>query len=197
MPRISAPTVAEHRRHQREALLAAATELLVEGGVSAVTPGAVGAAAGLSRPAVYQYFASGPAILGAIIEDAFPKANAALLEVLDSDAPPAERIDTYLRETLRLAADGAHRAAAALSGAQLPEEFRGRLRELHREQAAPLMSALRELAAENPSAIGNVDLTAMLLGGVVEAAMRALEHGAPLAAVTRHTIAHVRGSLHL
>ena len=59
MPKISAPTVAEHRVRQRDALLHAATELLVDGGVSAVTPAAVGAAAGLARPSVYQYFSSG------------------------------------------------------------------------------------------------------------------------------------------
>src|SRR5690606_26739116 len=122
MPRISAPTVAEHRAQQREALIEAATELLVTGGVAAVTPAAVGAAAGLSRPAVYQYFASGPAILGAVIEDAFPRANAALLSVLDPEASPTERIDTYLREALRLAEDGIHRPVTALTGAQLPEE---------------------------------------------------------------------------
>ena len=45
MPKISAPPVAQHRVRQRDALLRAATELLVNGGVSAVTPAAVGAAA--------------------------------------------------------------------------------------------------------------------------------------------------------
>lgn len=50
MPKISAPTVAEHRVRQRGALLRAAIELLVDGGVSAVTPAAVSAAAGLARP---------------------------------------------------------------------------------------------------------------------------------------------------
>src|SRR5690606_34384147 len=101
-----------------------------------------------------QYFASGPAILGAVIEDAFPRANAALLSVLDPEASPTERIDTYLREALRLAEDGIHRPVTALTGAQLPEEFRERLRELHRQQAEPFMQALAELARENPDAVG-------------------------------------------
>ena len=61
MPRIDAPTVAEHHAQRRAALLAAAEELLAEQGVEAVTPAAVGARAGLARSSVYQYFSSSPA----------------------------------------------------------------------------------------------------------------------------------------
>src|SRR5450631_3357698 len=117
MPKISAPTVAQHRVRQRGALLRAATELLVNGGVSAVTPAAVGAAAGLSRPSVYQYFSSGADILAAVVEEAFPPANESLRLALDSAVGPAEKLDTYVRETLRLAAEGASpRAGRPLHG---------------------------------------------------------------------------------
>ncbi len=127
MPKITAPTVAEHRTRQREALLAAAIELLVQGGVSAVTPAAVGAAAGLARPSVYQYFDSGAGILAAIIEDSFPRSNAQLAVALDALTEPLDVMDAYVRETLRQAATGAHRPAAALSAAHLPVECRARL----------------------------------------------------------------------
>src|SRR5665647_1897633 len=172
MPKISAPTVAEHRVRQRSALLEAATELLVSGGVSAVTPAAVGAAAGLARPSVYQYFTSGADILAGVIEDAFPRANESLQVALDAAVGPAEKLDAYVRETLRLAAEGANRPAAALAAAQLPDECLARLRELHREQAAPFMDALQTLG------VPELQLTAQLLGGVTEAAMGAIEHGA-------------------
>ncbi len=189
MPRISAPTVAEHRVRQRDALLRAATELLVAGGVNAVTPAAVGAAAGLARPSVYQYFSSGADILASVIEDAFPRANEALRVALESANGPAERLDTYVRESLRLARDGAHRPAAALAAAQLPDECMARLRELHHEQAAPFLRALQEL--ETP----DLELTAQLLGGVLEAAMRAIESGASLDAVTERTLTLVRAAV--
>ena len=189
MPKISAPTVAQHRVRQREALLRAATELLVNGGVSAVTPAAVGAAAGLSRPSVYQYFSSGADILAAVVEEAFPPANESLRLALDSAIGPAEKLDTYVRETLRLAAEGAHRPAAALAAAQLPDECLGRLRELHREQAAPFMDALQALGVQQ------LPLTAQLLSGTLESAMGAIEHGAPLAVVTDLTIALVRAAV--
>ena len=189
MPRISAPTVAQHRVRQRDALLHAATELLVSGGVSAVTPAAVGAAAGLARPSVYQYFSSGADILAAVIEDAFPRANESLQAALDGAIGPAEILDAYVRETLRLTAEGAHRPAAALAAAQLPDECLARLRELHREQAAPLLDALQTLG------VPELQLTAQLLGGVIEAAMRAIEHGAPLAVVTDLTLELVRAAV--
>ncbi|MGE5287043.1 MAG: hypothetical protein ACM3ML_07545 [Micromonosporaceae bacterium] len=41
------------------------------------------------------------------------------------------------------AAQGGHRAAAALSTADLPGECRSRLSEPHREEAAPLAAATR------------------------------------------------------
>ena len=189
MPKISAPTVAQHRARQRDALLHAATDLLVRGGVSAVTPAAVGAAAGLARPSVYQYFSSGADILAAVIEDAFPRANESLRAALGEATGPAETLDTYVRERLRLTAEGAHRPAAALAAAQLPDECLARLRELHREQAAPVLEALQMLG------VPELHLTAQLLGGVIEAAMRAIEHGAPLAVVTDLTLVLVRAAV--
>ncbi len=188
MPKISAPTVVEHRAKQRSALVAAATELLVSGGVSAVTPAAVGAAAGLSRPSVYQYFDSGAAILAAIIEDAFPPANAALAEALAGSDEPRDRIDVYVRESLKLAAAGTHRPAAALRGATLPDSCRARIAELHREQAAPFIAALAALR------VPELAITARLLGGTVEAAMDAVEAGADLDAVTARTLALVHAA---
>jgi AcrR family transcriptional regulator len=182
MPRITAPTVAEHRLRQREALLTAATELLVSQGAGAVTPGAVGAAAGLARPSVYQYFSSGADLLAAVVEDAFPRANRALGDALDEAIDPADRLDIYVRVTLQLARDGAHRAAAALAAAPLPDQCRTRLAELHREQAAPLLGALRALDVRDP------ELTAQLLGGVLRAAMAAIDAGADLETVTRRTL---------
>jgi AcrR family transcriptional regulator len=189
MPKISAPTVAEHRLRQRSALLEAAIGLLVAGGVNAITPTAVGAAAGLSRPAVYQYFSSGADILAAVIEAAFPPANDALLRALEPTKTPAERLDVYVQVTLRLAAEGAHRAAAALVAGPLPPECRVRLMELHREQAAPFLGALRELD------VPELLITTRLLGGVLEAAIAAIESGASLPAVTERTLVFIHRAI--
>ena len=182
MPRITAPTLAEHRRRQHEALLAAATEILVTRGAAAVTPATVGAAAGLARSSVYQYFSSGAGIVAAIIEDAFPRSNEAMREALSGLGEPLEIMGAYVRETVRQAAQGAHRPAAALRAADLPKECLSRLEELHREQIAPFQAALLELDLPEPM------ITGRLLGGVVEAAMGAVESGAEPEAVTRRAL---------
>lgn len=189
MPRISAPTVAKHHAQQRAALLRAATDILVDRGATAVTPAAVGAAAGLARSSVYQYFPSSAALLAAIIEEAFPPADAALRTAMARARGPAERIDAYVRETLKLAAAGAHRAAAALSAADVPPACRVRLVELHQAQAAPMVRAVHELGVPAP------ELTAALIGGLIQAAVRAVDNGAPPRTVTRRTLALIHHGL--
>ncbi|MHB8323594.1 MAG: hypothetical protein ACYDEA_10805 [Candidatus Dormibacteria bacterium] len=86
---------------------------------------------------------------------------------------PESRIDGYVRETLSLAAAGAHRAAAALAGAELPPARRTRLAELHAEQARPLLEAVTELGVTPPGP------AAELLGGLIQVAMRQVERGMP------------------
>ena len=191
MPKISAPTVAEHRSRQRTALLRAATEILVTQGIGAVTPAAVGAAAGLARPSVYQYFSSGAAIIAAIIEDVFPRANQILADSLATATTPSERLDAYVRETLRLAAEGYHRPASALAGATLPPECLTRLTELHREQAAPFIQVLSELG------VPDLPVTGPLLGGMIEVGMAMVEAGQSLAAVTERTTTLIHAAITL
>ena len=72
MPRISEPTVAEHRAVRERALLDAAHELLMETG----KPPALAQVAqrvGMSRTSIYQYFASQSVLLRAMVGDVFPR----------------------------------------------------------------------------------------------------------------------------
>lgn len=171
MPKIAAPTLAEHHARQRQALLEAAVEILETEGVAALVPGAVGRRAGLARSSVYQYFGSGAEIVAAVVEEAFPAANAALAAALDGVEDPLARLDTYVATTLRLGAAGAHRVAAALSAAELPGPCLARLHQLHQEQAEPLRDAIAHLGVPDP------ELTSRLVGGVVQSALREVESG--------------------
>lgn len=189
MPRISAPTLAEHRHRQRAALLAAAMDLLVTQGVDAVTPAAVGAATGLARSSVYQYFSSGAGIIAAVVEDSFPAWNEQLREALAGLTDPLDVVDAYVRETLRQAAAGAHRPAAALRAAALPAECLSRIDELHREQVAPFLAALADLE------VPDVAVRGRLVAGMLEAAMEAVETGADLEVVTRSALELVHAAL--
>lgn len=186
MPKINAATVAEHRANQRAALLRAANEILTEQGLAAVTPAAVGARAGLARSSVYQYFPSTGALIANLVEDCFPRANQAIAAAMASQRSPADRVDAYIRTTLRLAAEGAHRPATALATADLPAPCRARIAELHTQQARPLVEALHDLGVANPA------LTATLIGGMVRTAMVAIEQGGPTATITNRTLELVR-----
>lgn len=182
MPKIDAPTVAEHHQRQRARLLAACAEILADRGVEGVTLAAVGAAAGLARSSVYQYFDSAPALIAAVVEDAFPPAIAELRAAVGQSGRPDERIDTFLRAALRLATEPTHRALSALADAELPEPCRVRLAELHGELYAPLRAAIRELGVPAP------ELTTGLVLGVLAAATRAVIAGARLSDVEATTL---------
>lgn len=189
MPKINASTLAEHRARQREALVEAAIDILVNEGAAAVTPAAVGARAGLARSSVYQYFDSSAALLATITEEAFRRSNEALGAAMATAHTPLERVEAFVRESLRLGAEGAHRPAAALVNAGLPPACQERLAELHREQVAPFRAAVRQLGVPEPA------LTADLVAGMLHSALAAVEHGAPLDTVTARTLTLVRRCL--
>ena len=182
MPKIDAPTVVEHHTRRRAALLAAAEELIAAEGVSALTLAAVGAAAGLARSSVYQYFDSTPALIAAVVEDAFTRINQQLRAAVDPADPPAARIDAYVRFTLKVAAEPANRAIHQLGQADLPPSCRARLADLHHEQYAPLRRAVAELRIPDPT------LTTGLVLGIIGAAVQAVTQGSPLARVQRRTL---------
>ena len=189
MPRIEAPTVAEHHQMRRAALIAAAGDLLATKGVEAVTLGAVGAAAGLARSSVYQYFDSTGSLLAALIEQELPRATAHLTAVVARAGDPAEKVETFVKASLRAATDENHRALAALGWADLPPECRARLAQLHQEQLAPLVDALADLGARDPQ------ITASLIYGLVRSAAAAINTGTPRTRVTRETLVLIRTGL--
>ena len=67
MPKISAPTVAEHREQRRLALHQAATDLILRDG--AFTVAEVAAHVGLSRSAVYEYYSCAADLIADVLVD--------------------------------------------------------------------------------------------------------------------------------
>ena len=189
MPKIDAPTVAEHHSRRRSALVAAGADLLASGGVDAVTLAGVGAATGLARSSVYQYFDSGPALLAAVVEDVFPRSTALLARAVERASSPQAKVDAYVVTALDLATDPAHRSLYALAGAGLPEHCRARIAELHEEQFAPLRDAVAAIGVADPA------LSARLLLGVLQSATQAVVEGAPKARVKREVLAFVHDGL--
>lgn len=190
MPKITAPTVAEHRANQRAALLAAARQLLVTEGAGSVTPAAVGEHAGLARSSVYKYFDSTAAILAELaVAEAFPRWAEAVGTAVAAQPDPRSKVVAYVRVNLELVATGEHRVAAALRGVELPPRCRDRLAELHHELTAPLVGALGESGATDPT------LAAALVQGVVNAATRLIESGTATERVVPMALAMVETGL--
>lgn len=166
MPRITAASVAEHRRQQREALLTAARELLSSGGTRALTFPALAERTGLARSSVYEYFRSRGAVVEALCAADFPRWAAEVEEAVRGAATPQERLEAYVRTQLSLAGDDRHRAVVAIAAAELDAAAREQIRAAH--------GALVDLVVQVMSELGHPDprLAAVLVQGVVDAAVR-------------------------
>ncbi len=169
MPKISAPTVVEQRAIQRSGILSAAADLLVEGGVPALSPAAVAQRAGMARSNVYRYFDSMAALLATVVEEAYPLACSVVADELKGAGTPYLRVEAFLGATLSMAADGRFRMIGALARVDLPAMCRERVDELDATYAEPLRIALREL---DPS---TADLRAELVLGALFAGVRRVE----------------------
>ncbi|MGB8021345.1 MAG: hypothetical protein WCF04_08965, partial [Candidatus Nanopelagicales bacterium] len=117
------------------------------------------------------------------------RATAHLAAVVARAGDPAEKVEAFVKASLRAATDDNHRALAALGWADLPQECRARLAELHQDQLAPLVGALADLGAREPQ------ITATLIYGVVRSAAAAINSGTPRTKVTRETLALIRTGL--
>lgn len=177
MPRISAPTVAEHRAAQRAALIAAGEAVIREQGVAAVTPRTVGEKAGLARSSFYEYFPSRDDLLAAIAVNAFD-ALAAEVDAVVAAAPPGRaRLHAYVAATMRMSADGDHDLATGLRDAELaPKDFEA-IMAMHDRLTGPLRTLLEELG------IPDAGTRAILVQGLVNAGVQLVAHGVPVETV--------------
>ncbi|MFF0788651.1 TetR/AcrR family transcriptional regulator [Streptomyces spiralis] len=164
--------MAEHRSMQRAALLDAARTLLSEGGTEALTFPALAERTGLARSSVYEYFRSRAAVVEALCEVDFPVWAAEVSAAMAAADGPAAKVEAYVRKQLELVGDRRHRAVVAISASELDAGAREKIRAAHGELVAMIVEALGELGHGRPR------LAAMLLQGVVDAAVRRMELGA-------------------
>ncbi|MET8829126.1 helix-turn-helix domain-containing protein [Streptomyces sp. NPDC004610] len=164
--------MAEHRSMQRAALLDAARSLLSEGGTEALTFPALAERTGLARSSVYEYFRSRAAVVEELCAVDFP-VWAAEVEAAMAEADGAgAKVEAYVRKQLELVGDRRHRAVVAISASELDAGAREKIRAAHGGLIAMIVEALATLGHTEPR------LAAMLLQGVVDAAVRRIELGA-------------------
>lgn len=157
---------------QRGALLDAARSLLSEGGTEALTFPALAERTGLARSSVYEYFRSRAAVVEELCAVDFPVWAAEIEAAMEQAGSPAAKIEAYVRSQLGLVGDRRHRAVVAISASELDAGAREKIRAAHGGLVAMIVEALAALGQEEPR------LAAMLLQGVVDAAVRRIELGA-------------------
>ena len=158
---------------QRGALLDAARTLLSEGGTEALTFPALAERTGLARSSVYEYFRSRAAVVEELCAVDFPVWAAEVEAAMDARRH-ARGED---RGVCAPAARPGRRPAppsgrGAISAGELDAGAREKIRAAHGGLIAMIVEALAALGHEQPR------LAAMLLQGVVDAAVRRIELGA-------------------
>lgn len=149
MPRIQAPTVAEHRARQRRAILDAARALLAETGQSPSLADA-GARTGLARSSVYQYFPSRDALLHAVAADVFPAWVAQVRDHVEAAPTAADRVWAYVEANVALFSGPEQAVAKALRTVLDPAVLQEHSARLHAQLREPLIDALRLLGESDP-----------------------------------------------
>ncbi|WP_101650578.1 TetR/AcrR family transcriptional regulator [Brevibacterium ihuae] len=171
MPKISAPTVAEHRAAQRAALVRAGVEVLLESGIAGTIPRVVCERAGLTRSSFYDYFHSKDDLLVAIAIDAIESWDREIEEALTDVEPGLAQLRAYVDATMRMTADGRHEVAGALREADLSPSSMDDLMRLHDALLRPLIHVLEHLGIEE------AQRRAFLVQGMIGAGMELISHG--------------------
>lgn len=171
MPRIQAPTVAEHRAAQRTALLDAVRDLLSEGATEAPALADVAQRAGLARSSVYSYFSSREDLLDALVADTFPRWSGYVHQRMARRSTPGGKVLAYVDANVHLVARGDHALAMTLASVARSDTLAQSTHLLHDELRTPLVAALREHGSSDP------DRTAELVQALVYAVSRMVEDG--------------------
>ena len=157
---------------QRAALLDAARSLLSEGGTEALTFPALAERTGLARSSVYEYFRSRAAVVEELCRVDFPVWAAEVGAAMEKAGSAEGKVEAYVRRQLELVGDRRHRAVVAISASELDAGAREKIRAAHGGLVAMIVDALGELGHPEPR------LGALLVQGVVDAAVRRIELGA-------------------
>lgn len=119
---------------RRDIILSAALELFARHGYQAVGIDEIGAAAGVSGPAIYRHFGSKQELLAAAFIRSFELRREQVRQVMDSASTPRQRLELLLRDTVRDTLD--HRRVLTLYTTELnhlPTDDRRAVRRKERE----------------------------------------------------------------
>ena len=149
MPRITAPTVIEHREQRLLALLDAARAIVSETR-SAPTLAATAQRAGLARSSIYRYFSSSEELLAAVVADTFPMWADKVRIRVQAATTPGEKVWAYIGANLDLFSSSEQDLASALREVVDPHLLKEPTETFHAELQEPLVEALTEYGEPRP-----------------------------------------------
>jgi AcrR family transcriptional regulator len=146
-PVASPPRTKGERR--REAILAAAGELFRTRGFRETSLGEIGAAAGVSGPAIYHYFCSKGELLSVLIDEAALTWRRTVDRVLNDDAPPMVRLERLIDAAVVLQLrNGNLRDVYNKEYRSLDDDARRRVARIERVRMTEWVRLLREVRPE-------------------------------------------------
>jgi AcrR family transcriptional regulator len=169
VPKIAAATIAENREQRQQALLAAAATLLA--GDGSFTMAEVAREVGLSRTAVYEYYASVPELVADVLIAALDDWTASLVASTDPDSPWRVRLHAWITGVLTAAADGRHALLQRAGALELPMDRRAEVLQRHEALIAPVVTSLTDGGIADPA------VQARYIWSVVQVGMTRIESG--------------------
>jgi AcrR family transcriptional regulator len=170
---------------RKEGILRAALTLLQQGGPDSVSMAELAVSTGLSRPAIYQYFASKEHVLGELVINDMADLSNEIDRLVGSLDDPMEQVRLWIHYSLAYLSSEEHAAIRKISMDALPEGLRGELRAMHGYVMMSLITSLSAIGVEDPSA-----LCGMIFGALSASAKR-VEEGADLVLEARAVEAFV------
>jgi AcrR family transcriptional regulator len=186
VPKISAPTVREHRDQISAKLLDAAEALLREHGPSGLSAGAVSRAAGIARNSIYRYVASVDDLRGMVMARHLPAWIAAVTAALDGVDDPRVRIEIWARENLEQARASGHGYLMRITRGLPADSTRAAVDDAHAQMGATIFEDLMAIDPVTARVRGEV------IYAMVDAGFRRLDAGDDPALVINTVTASVR-----
>jgi AcrR family transcriptional regulator len=139
----SQPTKGERTR---EAVMTAAADLFRERGFRETSLGDIGAAAGVSGPAIYRYFKSKGELLSVLIEEAAVLWRETVDEVLNEDTPPVVTLERLIDGAIALQLRNGNLRDVFVRGYRyLDDDARRRVARIERVRTAEWVHVLCEV----------------------------------------------------
>lgn len=185
VPKIDAGTVKEHREAMTTKLVDAAERLLVDGGVDALTAGAVASSAGIARNSLYRYVDSVDDLRGKVVARYLPNWTSAVEDAVAAADDPLARLVAYVSANLAEASRSGHGWLMGMARGLTPAAL-AEIDGAHRSLGSMLVEQCRAL---DPSGL---TMTTAIVQAILEAGFARLDAGDDLAVVTERCVGAVR-----